>query len=495
MLTLAACGSSIRVEGQPYGGDQSPSEIGGGDAGSRGTPGSGDGVGATPGSAPVAGSGGTSGGMAGAGGSSGGVVGGGRAGSTGGVAASGGQATLAPVQVGLLVYPDVSAFAASFGGSTGNTSNQESSARATIAWINSHGGLAGHKVELVVHTVNLTSSDTYAQQEDQACSDFGQDHHVLVAMTAASSIDNQFPNCLAQYHILDITGGNYLHDETDFRQVTNLVAPSEPNTSNVGRALVDELTGRTFLKSGDTLGMLTEDAPAGIRTTRDVITPLLKARGVSVVNYTIHGPSSTPDISNSAAAIQNAELRMAAAGVKNVAFMCKGCFGLFISYAESQQYYPRYFLHSIDNIRTNVSGQGHTRSMQGAVALSSAPLSDIGGYSHPKEFTGNAARTSCKQLAGKTITDDSSEYIAQSICGGFLDLYAAAGVLNGAPLTDKNLMAGFNTFGTSHVSAVNFATKINAGRHYGAVGYRRMHYASSCDCFEYDDHVLHPFAQ
>jgi hypothetical protein len=398
----------------------------------------------------------------------------------------------APAQVGIMLYPDVAQFAAALGGTAGDVGNQEAVTRASAAWVNANGGLGGRKVELVIHNVELTSTDTYAQMQQEACTDFGQDHKAIAVLTAASSIDNTFPRCLAKYGIINIAGGHYLHDDTDFRTVRNLVAPSEASVSRLGKAMVAELTGRGLLKRGDTLGMLTEDAPAGLRTTNEVIIPLLKAQGIDVVNYVIHGPESTAAISEAAAAIQSAQLRMAAAGVKNVAFMCKGCHSLFVNYAESQQYYPRYFLHSIDGLR-GVAGKGKTRTYAGAVALSWEPLADIGGYSHAADFLPNPSRALCKRITKGLVTDDTSEFIAQSICGGFVDLKAAADALKGAPITGANLMAGFDTFGRAHASAVNFGTEITSSKHYGAAGYRRMHFDAAKDAFVYDDRVLRPF--
>jgi hypothetical protein len=397
-----------------------------------------------------------------------------------------------PVQVGLMLYPNVEQFAKALGGSAGNAGNQEQIARRMVDWINGRGGLASRKVELVVYNVDLTSAQTYAQIQQEACTHFGEDNATVAVLTVGVGLDNTFPQCLAKYGILNLAGGKYLHDDTDFRQVQNLVAPGEASMAKVGRALVAELTGRGFLKRGDTLGMLTEDAPAGLRTTDDVIIPLLEAKGIKVINYVIEGPTSNADISNSAAAIQSAQLRMATAGVEDVAFMCKGCHGLFVSYAESQSYYPRYFLHSIDGIRA-VAGKGKSRSYEGAVALSWDPLTDIGGFSNPEEFTGNPSRDLCRGIMKSYVTDDTSEYITQSFCGGFLDLQAAAKALNGAPVTGANLMAGFDTFGTQHASAVNFATEITPTKHYGAVGYRRMTYRADQDRFVYDDRVLRPF--
>ncbi|MCU1602991.1 MAG: hypothetical protein JWO22_3700 [Frankiales bacterium] len=493
---LAACGSSLRVTGQPYG----DSTLGGSSLGQDATTGSSP-VGASTSGGTTAGGtglvGATGGGATGStgvttiGGSSGGSSGTGGSGASGASGTAGASAAKVPVQVGIILYPDVSKAAAAFGGDAGNVGNQQQVTQTAVDWVNAHGGLDGHKVQLVVHNVSLTSTDTYSEEEHQACTDFGADHHAKVVMTVASSIDNDLPNCLKQYGIEYISGGVYLHDDTDFNGITNMIAPTEISTASVARAMVSEMTTRGYLKSGDTLGMLTEDAPAGLRTTNNVMIPALKAKGIKVVNYTIHGPDSTPDISNSAAAIQSAELKMASSGVKNVAFMCKGCFGLFMNYAESQSYYPRYFLDSLDGLS---GGKGHAQSMKTAVGLSWMPLSDVGGFSHPKEFTGNPTRDLCHAIEKKWVTDDSSEFIAQEICGGFMDLYHASLQLHGAPVSIPNLMSGFGSFGSSWSSAANFGTRITPSRHYGAVGYRRAHYDAPCDCFLYDNHALHPFS-
>lgn len=416
---------------------------------------------------------------------------GGSSGSPGG-ASSGGAPSTKPVQVGIMLASDVGKFAAAFGADAGNAGSQEQIARRAVDHVNRKGGLAGRKIELVVFDVSLTSSETYAQQQQRMCTYFGEDHDVVAVLTVGSSLDNTFPQCLAKYGIINVAGGTYLHDDNDFRNVRNLVAPVEASVARLGKAMVQELTGRGLLKSGDKLGMLTEDAPAGLRTTNGVIIPLLKAKGIEVINYVIEGPTSTADISNSAAAIQSAQLRMAAEGVENVAFMCKGCHGLFVQYAESQSYYPRYFLHSIDGIR-GAGGKGKRQSYDGAVALGWTPVADVGRAVAEKELAVNADAKQCREIMKEFVSDDTSYFITQTLCGGFLDLAAAANALGGAPVTGANLMKGFDTFGTTRTTAVSFRTEINPSKHYGAVGYRRMTYDSSRDAFVYEDSVLRPF--
>ncbi len=499
-LSLSACGSTVQLSGTTttdsgLGGQSTTGN--GADGGTTGTSGGLDSSGASGGRLGTSTGGSstssTSGASSGGAGSTSGPIGS-TTGAIGSTSGTGGGGKKNPVEVGIVLFPDVAQFSASLGGSSGNAGNQQTMVDRMIGYINAHGGLDGHKVKSVVHNVSLTSSKSYAQIEQEVCTDFTQDHHVVAALTVGANVDNYLPDCLGKKHVLYLGGGHYLHDETDFRALPNMVMPGEVSMTRLAKAMISEMFARGVLKSGQKLGMLVEDHPAALRATNNILRPQLKARGVTLVDYTIKGPSSTPDIANSVSAIQSAELKMATQNVAAVSFLCAGCFSFFLQDAESQGYYPRYFLHSIDNLGA-IAGKNHAQSMKNVIALGFDPLRDVGGFTHKSAFSPNPSRDLCHTIMKGLPTDDTSEGITQILCGGYLDLLAAADKLKGAALNGDNLMAGFNAFGRSHFSAVNFATEINASRHDGTYGYRTMHYDAGTDALAYDSKALHPFAE
>jgi hypothetical protein len=397
-------------------------------------------------------------------------------------------ATKSPVEVGIVLFPDVSAFAAALGGSA-EVGDQRGMADTAVKWINGHGGLAGHTVKPVYFEVELTSTQPYAVTYEEICTSFTQDHHV-VAVIAIANVEAGLPSCLQKTRTLFLAHGHYLHSADDYRALANLVTPEEAGSDRVARALVSEVFDRGLVRSGDKLGLLVMNY-AGPRKARDkIIVPAMKARGVSVVDYEIPYPQSTPEIANSASVVQSAQLAMAAQGIKNVAFMCPGCMSFFMQYAESQAYYPRYLLTSFDSVGA-LKAKSHGRSLQGSLGLGFEPVKDVGVYTNPGLLKGNATYELCRTIEKDFYSDDVTIFAALAFCGALQDLYAAARA-NPVNVTGVSLLGGFGALGTSSPGAGNFSTRLAADQRDGITSYRTMHYESGCECMAYDKAALKP---
>jgi hypothetical protein len=490
-LTLTACGSTVQLHGQALTADglgtsgaASAGPVPGGTAPVAGSvPGtaaaSGPAAAVVPGAATATGSATTP-----------------QAGSGAGSAAAGPGRAVAlpadgkPVEVGIVIYPDVKQFAALFGAS-GSPGDQKAEAQAGVSWVNAHGGLAGHKVVPVFFEVSLTSTQPYSQTYQQICSTFTEDHKVVAAVFIGNA-EPGLPSCLAKKGVLFLAQGHYLRDEADYRALANVVTPDDASSSRVARAMVEQVLAKGLVKRGDQLGLMLMDYPAPQRAGA-LMTSLLKDQGVSVYSSTIAYPQSTQDISNSAAAVQSAELQMAARGIKAVAFLCPGCTGFFLTDAESQSYYPTYVVSSYDTVG-GVKGQGHGRSLQNALAVGWDPMRDVGTHTVPSELAGNATHQLCKGIEKAYAVDDSSEFASQAFCGAMQDLLAAVRANPAQPVTGASLLAGFGRLGTSYAATANFSTQLTATRHDGVAAYKVMRYSAPCDCFQYESPTLHAFA-
>jgi hypothetical protein len=482
-LALTACGSTVQVQ----------SAVGSGDGLSQGTTGT-----------DLGGSSGTVSGTSGAGGTTGSLASGtrGTSGTTGGSTSTGAQLpssapTLGgstsgpgsaggpkkPVEIGIVIYPDVGAAAKALGGSA-DVGDQQAEAQTSVNWINAHGGLAGHKVVPVYFEVSLTSTQPYSATYQQICSKFTEDHHVIATVFIGNA-ENGLPNCLRKGKSLMIAQGHYLHTAEEYQALTNLVTTQDAGSDRIARAMADEIIHRNLLKPGETLGLLVMDYAGPQKAANQIIIPAMKAKGIKVLSYTINYPQSTPAISQSASAVQSAELQMASRGVKNVAFMCPGCVTFFLQYAESQGYHPRYIVSSLDGL-LGIKGKGHGASFGNAVALGWNPIQDVGTFGRPGLLAANPTYTKCLQIQKGNYSGDQSLYAAVALCSAFLDLLAAAEANPVATPTWTSLLAGFNSLGAKHAGAANLSTVLAGNRHDGVASYKTLHYDAGCDCFAYD---------
>jgi len=479
-LSVAACGSTVQLQG---------ATTAGGDG--LGTPGASGAAGSDTAASTAGGAGGTGVSGAPAGGGTGGAAAGSStpgpasaatSGATGAHAA--GATSNKPVEIGIVIYPDVNAAAKSLGGSA-NVGDQKAEADTAIAWVNAHGGLNGHKLVPVYFSVSLTSTQPYSQTYQEICATFTQDHHVAATIFIGNA-ENGLPACITKGHSLLLTHGHYLRTLQEYASYPTMYAPEEVSSDRVAQALVNQIVGRGILKSGDKLGVLVMDYAGPNRALNAIVTPQLKAKGIEVVSYSVPYPKSTPDIGNSVSAVQSAELAMASRGVKAVTFFCPGCFNFFMQDAESQAYYPRYVLTSYDDLLSTVAGKNHGRSLGNAVALSWSPVQDVSTFSHPDVEAGNATYALCRKVEQKNIADDASLYASLALCGAVQDLYAAARASGTGAVTDATLAAGLGRLGSTHAGAANFATALSGQRHDGAAAFTTMHYDSGCDCLAYD---------
>jgi hypothetical protein len=470
---LSACGSTVQVQGQAALGSED---------GGLGTPGASPADGTT-GATAVAPGGATGAVTTRTGGTTGATVGAPQGPTSVPSVSVPDAGPKAPVEIGVVIFPDVNQAAKALGGSA-DVGDQRAESDAAVKWVNDHGGLAGHKVVPVYFEVSLTSTQPYSVTYQQICTTFTQDHKVI-AVVAIANVEKALPECLQKTRTLFFTHGHYLRSESDYAQLANTITPEDAGSDRIARALVKQLLASGAVRSGDKLGLLVMDYAAPQHAKDAIIVPAMKAKGIDVVSYTIPYPQSTQDIANAASVVQSAELQMAAQGVKTVTFMCPGCVTFFVQYAESQGYYPRYVLTSLDGLLA-YKGKGHTRSFANALAVGWDPIRDISAYASAGPLAGNATFALCRQIEKANITQDASLYASMAICSAFQGLYEAAKA-NPATVTGEGLMAGFHRLGSAFAGAANLSTLLEPGHRDGTVGYRTMRYVADCDCFQYDN--------
>jgi hypothetical protein len=483
-LALTACGTTVPMTSTTGAGDGLTATGPGGTGTAAGTTGSSL-------------DGGSSGTTSGGGTAAPGLVSGGTGaalGGTGTTGSTGGQGAvpppagtkLLPIEVGILLYPDINEFAAMFGGEV-NTGDQDLIVDTAVKWVNANGGAGGHPIRIIKHYVSLTSADTYDQLAQQACEDFTVDHKAVAVFAPGTSVSNNFAACLKKAGALLIMSGHWMHDSTDWKQHPNLYSPAEADMGSVGRAMVDQILGRKLATRGEKVGLMVMEEPGGVRASDNVIKPLLKAQGIEVVEYRVPPPASTADIGNSVAVNNSAELRMASQGIKTIMFLCPGCLKFFAQQADSQQYYPRYIVSSLDTLGAQRDA-ALDRAYKTAIGIGWEPNLDVGLYSRPKELTDNPTRALCKKIMGpiKQSTDDASEFVTQAVCDGFLQIKRAGDANPANPLTGPAMQKGMGLLGSRFPSALSFSTRLAPDHHGGATSYRTLRWDSPSTSFVYD---------
>ncbi len=402
----------------------------------------------------------------------------------GGVTSAGGPKK--PVKIGFVLAPDADQFFSALG-SSARTGNQEVMLKAALAWANANGGLAGHAIDPVIEKVSVTSNETYSQQYQKLCTAWTQDAKVVAASMVGIGADTNMDKCMNNAKTLFVTGSHTLHDPQDYARTPYVVSPHEVSAAALATTLADLIASRGYEKRGGTVGLLNYDIPEYNRAVDKQLKPRLAAAGIKLVQYTIPPPASTAAIGGSVSVIQNAQLRMAAQGVKTVTFLCAGCFPFFKQNAGSQNYYPRYVLSSMDGL-VGQAGDSNDRALRESVAVGWEPVSDEPRYADSKALqAANPTFKRCLEVIKRTgqVTSDSSLLVGTFFCDGIMSLYAAARANPAEPMTATTLRDGFLSLKRSHLSALSHATLLTPSRHAGAATYRVLSWDGRAQRFAY----------
>jgi hypothetical protein len=395
------------------------------------------------------------------------------------------RATLSPVQVGFVVTPDVSSFAAALGLSAQNPGNAQSEINAVVNWVNTNGGLGGHPIVPVIANVQLTQSSDFNQESQSVCDDLTQDHHVAAAVFVGNA-PQLLISCLNAAHVLFVTNGDTIFDATDDAQNPYLMAPGQADGGTLAKALLDQAFSQRLLKSGDTLGLVVEGYGAPERAASHVVDPLLKAHKVTVVQFSITSPTSAQAIATSVSQIEAAQLKMAASNVQNVMFLCTGCMPFFVTASQSQHYFPRYLFTTFDQ-PNNFVGSKYAQAMSSAHGIGVDPVTDVGTYTDPSVMKFNSTYALCNSIEMPTdqVTNNTAEYASQAFCDGTLWLRDAAKAEGGSDISGKTLLEGMNALGSKDLSSLSFSNDITSANHNGASSFRSMAWNNACSCLTY----------
>jgi len=398
-------------------------------------------------------------------------------------------ADLSPVEVGFIVEASDAALASSLALSGVDNGDEPAYAAAMVAYVNAHGGLAGHRVTPVYYSLNPESTADYSTLEQQACTALTEDNHAIAGLTAFhNTADQDFTACMEQHGAATIDPTGYAAGAAaNYADYSDYFTPDGLEVERQAVAYVDGLDGEGFFAPGVKVGLLAEDVPTYHSAITTALEPTLAHYGVHLADVEYYPEtSSTSDLGSTVATISAAELRFAADGIKRVMFLEDGALGAYelMLAADSQGYYPRYGLSTTD-APDGLIGLGAPKSeLAGTVGIGWIPLSDVGsgeeGHALPP---GQDACLSVMHAAGAAMADDTAEQVAMEYCEQLLFLQRAVDE-TGSP-TLLGIRNGVDALGTTFASPETFETRFDTAHHDGVAAYRPIAFVGTCSCFQY----------
>jgi hypothetical protein len=491
---LAGCGSTVQLPASSTaangGGLAVPT---GGPADPLGTAGGGSGTGATGSIAGAGSNGASSGGTVGSAGTSTGS-GAGTGGGTGG-------GTVAPVsggtiQIGFIYTTGRQQAAAALGAAGVTSGDEEAQWKVLVHYINTHGGVAGRQIQPVYHGESDTSTESISSQEQAACDDFTQDHHVFAAMSSFEVTDT-FLGCMQKRGVPTLISLESISDGSEFQRLPLHFEPSDINLDRQATALADGLASEGYLASRTPatkakFGIFTYNT-ASYDHAAHALAGRLKQHGAASVEIS-EAPfaNTTSDTSGIATAASSAVLKFRSDGVDHVMFLdLNGLLAfLFMEQAASQGYTPRYGLtsQSSGSHLADLLGNNANSQLNNAVGIGWIPVLDLPATQYPDK-AGTAPKQLCVRLMrsggqSQGLSSPGAELVALGQCDDAFLLQAAA-ARAGAQLSASTLLAAVDGLRNAYTPTLTFTASFASGQHDGGSSVRKVAYATSCKCFRY----------
>ena len=406
------------------------------------------------------------------------------------------------IYVGIGYTTNGDAANAALGASKITSGDERADAEAVIADINAHGGVANRKLVPVFHATNAQSQQTKATQDQEACSDYTQDHQVFAA-TDAGYTEN-FMTCLTKAGVVDVHSGTLLDpDQAMFRRYPYYVDAGTISQDRADAALVTSLVRQHYFTGWNTtlgkpssdkvkVGVLGVDVPEWTRPINNVLLPALKAAGFPVAPedvVNIYNPGSTAEDGITLRDIQNAVLKFRQDGVTHVILLDTG--GQLLTFfgkdAKSQHYYPRYGVHSGSGVQAIYdAGLVDSDQLNGTVGFAWDPTLDLSPRAADKYATSATVRCLkvIKERTGQTFDSTNAASLALSYCD---ELYLLADAIErvGAIINHDTFMAAIEATRGRFVPAAFPSMFFGLGRHDGVETGFDQKWDAGCKCVKF----------
>jgi ABC-type branched-subunit amino acid transport system substrate-binding protein len=379
-----------------------------------------------------------------------------------------------PVAVGIRV-PNASA-GAIVGNLTGtqlDTGDPKAMARAVVAWINGHGGLAGHRIEPVFYENCAPLSCDLTVQDQQICSAFTQDHHVI-AMVDSTETSVALASCLARAGVASLGGGVAAFDGKDFQSAQGLWSPYLLPTDVAFTQLVRRLDATRWFVAGEKVGLLVNDTPT-FRRTAAVTKQVMSSVGRAFADEAYYATGGND--------MQAIVLRFKASDIKRIVIVDAGSSALLLfgPAASAQGYYPKVTVTSADVMGT-LALIASKQTLDGAAGIGWLPDADA-APNRPRPTATGALCAQIYRAAKVSTAGPLAGAFAATYCDALLFARAAYG--KATDLSLGSLRGAVAGLGTSYLPAATFADRFAPGVHAGAATTRDVRYDTSCSCFRY----------
>jgi hypothetical protein len=385
-----------------------------------------------------------------------------------------------PVTIGALTAQGAGDYERSLGFSGVATGDQAAMTKSVVAYINAHGGIAGHRVNVLVYDVKVADAETNPTAAYQAaCAYFTQDHHVFAVASYLQLVPENFYRCLQQHHVPVDTPDDEFSASFLNRYADTVIAPISPNYTRLMADNVDALWSSGWLTASSKVGVVAFDTPAGHSSVDAGLVPALSRHGLKLADSLYTSTDNSAD-----SQYQGGVLKFKAAGVDRVFFAIGGEPVYFALAAEQDAYHPHYELGSLEY--PGVLEQDlPADQLVGAAGIGFDPYFDLDNTRWPIVHTPGEGRClSALKAAAQDLSSGTTMGIGAWICDEWFLFQTALAKLQ--VLTPGSLMHAVDGLGSRFTSASTFATYFASGRpHDGASAFRLDAFQSGCNCFTY----------
>jgi hypothetical protein len=490
-LVAAACGSTA----QESGGQATTARRDGGLSVTAPTASDESGVAAGVGSSAPAATPGVAGSrQPGGGGSAGGGGGGVQAGGpapASGAGAEGPGVTDSTIALGIPYCNDCASANAALGAGGEDPGDTRRYYQAALDEVNARGGVAGRTLVPVFYEVS--AADDIAVSQQGACEAFTSDNKVLMIFFRGEIVYE----CAHKAGILAWGSGG---TGPVYDQYPNLFAPS-----SIRLERLFQVTVRSMVRAGwhkpdiqwptGRIGLITWDTPEYRYAMDKGYLAGLREAGLEAedVRY-IAVPASAGSIAEASAAISSAVLAFNSQGIDHVfigdgpagIFAGTGLTFLFLSNAQSQDYFPRYGFNSNNSPDFDSHPQEQLVGMLAIDSFDTEPANDEGIELNP-------VRERCFEVmreAGLSVGQSQTQLLAIGACEFAWFAEAVTGRAHDTTL--PNMIAAGESLGTAYRSPFNYGNRIGPGQHDGVALFRALEWDEACSCIKYTSPPFEP---
>jgi hypothetical protein len=393
------------------------------------------------------------------------------------------------VHIGVTTTKDIESVGQSLGIKSINPGNLEQDAEAMVAYLNSQGGIFGRKVKADYFDVRTSdNSDTVGQA---ICTHFTQDVPVVALLNMTTNGDTPaFDGCIAKAHLPTFAWFTDTGDNAFFASFGGFYNNMPfPSWSRVAHPFARRLLAQGYFTPWDTniggpsktapvkVGLLEPDAPQGHQIAKLLIAAL-KAVG--------HEPDPNDVLFfNSEKDLSATQVKFRADGVTHV--IGDELLFLFIETYESQHYRPRYGINSSNAPSLFLEGTMPPAQLVGSMGIGTTPTIDVfeSRDPGPGAVPGVALCNAIMAKGGVTYPGDQryAHTNMYGLCDGFRMIAAAA--VAGGGLSGDLLRDGIGLVGPRVASALAFSNGFSPTDRGMPGAARDLFYDDGCSCYRY----------